>query len=136
MKLFDEGLELLGEEECLRLLESAQIGRVAICSGEVAAVFPVTFAMVGGEIVFFTGNGTKLEAAKEGRTVSFEVDEIDPVERGWSVLAVGQATLAGPALMARAVALGLYPWVAGERHNLVKIRPTFLSGRRILHGTE
>ena len=137
MRLADEGLELLDEEDCLRLLETAQVGRVAFCMGAAPVVFPVTFTMVGGEIMFFTGSGMKLDAAKEGRTVSFEVDEVDPLaERGWSVLAVGRAALASPLSKARAEALGLYPWAAGDRHHLVKIRPTFLSGRRILHGTE
>jgi nitroimidazol reductase NimA-like FMN-containing flavoprotein (pyridoxamine 5'-phosphate oxidase superfamily) len=135
MKLADEGLELLDEHECLRLVDTVRVGRVAIARGAVPAVFPVTFARVGGDIMFFTGPGTKLDAAQEGRLVSFEVDEIDPLaEQGWSVLIVGKAELASEASRTRAQALGLYSWAAGERRALVRIRPEFVSGRRILLG--
>jgi nitroimidazol reductase NimA-like FMN-containing flavoprotein (pyridoxamine 5'-phosphate oxidase superfamily) len=85
--------------------------------------------------MFFTGPGTKLDAAQEGRMVSFEVDEIDPLaEQGWSVLVVGRAELASDASRARAQAVGLYPWAAGDRRSLVRIRPEFVSGRRVLLG--
>ncbi len=128
-----DGVEILGEDECRRLIATAKVGRVAVCIDAVPVVVPVTFAVVGGDIMFFTGAGTKLDAAKERRTVSFEVDEIDAgAERGWSVLVVGPASLASLAAKARAEALGLYPWAAGDRQLLVQIRPISLSGRRIL----
>jgi nitroimidazol reductase NimA-like FMN-containing flavoprotein (pyridoxamine 5'-phosphate oxidase superfamily) len=126
-------VEILGTDECRRLLATARVGRVAFCQAGVAVVLPVTYAAVGGDIVYFTGAGQKLDAARQGRTVSFEVDEIDtPGERGWSVLAVGPCCLASPATKARAEALGLYPWAAGDRQQLVRIRPLSLTGRRIL----
>jgi nitroimidazol reductase NimA-like FMN-containing flavoprotein (pyridoxamine 5'-phosphate oxidase superfamily) len=135
MELADEGLEILDEPECFRLMETVRVGRIAIARGGIAAVFPVTFTKVTGDIMFFTGPGTKLDAAREGRMVSFEVDEFDPLaERGWSVLLVGRAQLASEAAKARARALGLYPWAAGDRRSLVQIRPEFVSGRRVLLG--
>jgi len=137
MELVDEGLEILSEVECRQLIETADIGRVAFCMGAVPVVFPVTFAVVGGDIMFFTGSGMKFDAASEGRAVSFEVDHIEPLpQRGWSVLVVGRASLAAPASRARAEALGLYPWAAGDRQHLVQIRPNFFSGRRICHGAD
>jgi uncharacterized protein len=136
MELVDEGLEILDEQECRRLMVTAKVGRVAFCTGAVPVVLPVTFTIVGGDVMFFTGNGMKLVAAQEGRAVSFEVDEIDvAAQRGWSVLVVGQASLASPTSNARAKAVGLYPWAAGDRQHLVQIRPSFLSGRRVLDGT-
>jgi nitroimidazol reductase NimA-like FMN-containing flavoprotein (pyridoxamine 5'-phosphate oxidase superfamily) len=135
MELADEGLEILDEPECFRLIETVRVGRVVITRGGIAAVFPVTFTTVSGDIMFFTGPGTKLDAAQEGRMVSFEVDEIDPLaEQGWSVLVVGRAELASDGSKARAEALGLYPWAAGDRRSLVRIRPEFVSGRRVLLG--
>jgi uncharacterized protein len=135
MELVDEGLEILDERQCRRLIESVRVGRVAFPEGAVAVVLPVTFAVVGGDILFHTGTGMKLNAAREGRTVSFEVDEIDPLaEQGWSVLAVGRASLASPKARSRAEAMGLYPWPAGDRRHVVQIRPTFFSGRRVLSG--
>jgi nitroimidazol reductase NimA-like FMN-containing flavoprotein (pyridoxamine 5'-phosphate oxidase superfamily) len=134
MGLSDEGLEILREEECRQLLATARVGRLAFCKGAVPVVLPVTFATVGGDIMFFTGTGMKLDAAQDTRAVSFEVDEIDAIaEQGWSVLVVGRARLASQASKARAIALGLYPWASGDRQQLVQIGPSFISGRRILH---
>jgi len=60
------------------LLGQARVGRVAVSRGEVPAIFPVNYALAGDEIVFFTGEGTKLRAATTNVTVAFEVDHIDP----------------------------------------------------------
>src|ERR1035441_3220228 len=134
MRASDEGLEILDDEECWRLIRTARVGRVAVSVGAVPAVFPVAFVVVGCDILFFTGSGIKFDAAREGRSVTFEVDEIDVVaETGWSVLALGPIVPASPVSKARAQALGLYPWAAGDRQQLLRIRPDFLSGRRILH---
>jgi nitroimidazol reductase NimA-like FMN-containing flavoprotein (pyridoxamine 5'-phosphate oxidase superfamily) len=131
--LASEGLELLDEAECRALLESQRIGRVVIVAGAVAAVFPVNYGVVGGDIVYFTGEGTKLAHAAEPTAVSFEVDAFDVVARtGWSVLVVGTARVADPDEAERARALGVYPWAAGARSHAVRIRPELVTGRRIL----
>jgi hypothetical protein len=133
MELIEDGLEILDDRECLRLLQTVPVGRVAVGHGDLPAVLPVTFLVAGGDIFFFTGPGLKLTAAEERRSVAFEADEIDAVAQlGWSVLAVGPASVVGPATRARVEALGLYPWAAGDRHRLVRIRPEFLSGRRLV----
>src|SRR5260370_41213971 len=120
---------MLCEPECRRLLEQSQIGRVATVRDGIATVLPVTYAVVGGDITFFTGDGMKLDAARGEEPVSFEVDHIDvPGQWGWSVLVVGRASLAGPLLRSRAEALGLYPWAAGDRPHRVRIRRTSISG--------
>jgi nitroimidazol reductase NimA-like FMN-containing flavoprotein (pyridoxamine 5'-phosphate oxidase superfamily) len=128
----EDGLELLDERECRQLLEEQTIGRVVIVTGGVAAVFPVSYKVVGGDIVYFTGEGTKLRHAVEPTTVSFEVDDFDAVARsGWSVLVVGEATEASGTLARRAESLGVVPWAAGPRHHAVRIRPEMITGRRI-----
>jgi uncharacterized protein len=58
-----DGLDLLSEQECRWLLGQAHVGRVAVGAGALPAVFPVNYALVGDEILFFTGEGTKLRAA-------------------------------------------------------------------------
>jgi nitroimidazol reductase NimA-like FMN-containing flavoprotein (pyridoxamine 5'-phosphate oxidase superfamily) len=131
----DEGLEILSDRQCLELLRTARVGRLAVCMGAIPAVLPVTFGLVGGDVMFFTGTGLKLNAALRKQSVAFEVDEIDLTsESGWSVLVVGRAVAAEAAARARAEALGLYPWAPGERHHLVRIRPELMTGRRILTG--
>jgi nitroimidazol reductase NimA-like FMN-containing flavoprotein (pyridoxamine 5'-phosphate oxidase superfamily) len=132
-EVVDGGLEILDESECLRLLQTTPIGRVAVDVGGAVAVLPVNYVMIGSEIMFFTGQGVKLNAALAAKTMTFEADEIDAAARtGWSVIAVGVAERLDSWYRARVEALGLYPWAAGERHELVRIRPSFLSGRRIL----
>lgn len=135
MVLRDDGIELLTEAECRRLLARERVGRVVVVTGGLGVVFPVNYGMIGGDIAFFTGEGTKLTAAGQGAMVTFEVDAIDlDDESGWSVLAVGTATLADAGLRARAEAIGVYPWAGGDRHRLVRIRPDVITGRRIATG--
>jgi nitroimidazol reductase NimA-like FMN-containing flavoprotein (pyridoxamine 5'-phosphate oxidase superfamily) len=133
MPLIDNGLELLSEDECLALLACSSLGRVAVTLGALPAVLPVNYGILDGDIVFFTGPGTKLSAAVRNAVVAFEVDEIDSARHtGWSVLAVGMASeVTDDDEIARVRALGIRPWAGGQRPHLVRLRPEFLSGRRI-----
>jgi nitroimidazol reductase NimA-like FMN-containing flavoprotein (pyridoxamine 5'-phosphate oxidase superfamily) len=133
--LEDHGLEILSDEECVELLKIARIGRVGISVGAVPAIFPVNFALLDGDIVFRSGEGTKLDAALRGATVAFQVDRIDAVyEEGWSVFVVGTAAVVRELdELEKARQLGLRSWADGQRHRFVRIRPEFISGRRILH---
>ena len=73
----DEGLDILDEDECLRLLATVPIGRVGICSGALPAILPVNFELYGRSIVFRTGRGTKLDAAVRSAVVAFQADQYD-----------------------------------------------------------
>jgi nitroimidazol reductase NimA-like FMN-containing flavoprotein (pyridoxamine 5'-phosphate oxidase superfamily) len=131
--LWDEGLELLEEEECLALLASSQVGRVGVSIGSLPAIFPVNFALVDGAVVFRTSDGTKLAAATEHAVVAFEVDHVEPESRGgWSVLALGVASVvADPAQEAALREVTLDPWAGGGRDHYVRIPIEMVSGRRI-----
>lgn len=138
MAIIDHGLEILPEEECRALLGQAALGRVAITLGALPAVLPVNFAVQDGDILFLTGEGTKLRAALHRAVVAFEVDDFDPARRsGWSVLAVGVAEeVTDEEELARAGQLRLAPWAGGDRTRWIRIRPEFLSGRRIVASSE
>ena len=133
--LVDEGLEILDDGECWKLLGQVPIGRVAVSVGALPAVFPVNFALDGDSIVFRTGEGTKLAAATERAVVAFEVDRFDPLEHtGWSVLAVGMAQAVTDAEeRARLARLPVAPWAGGRREDFVRMGVELLSGRRITH---
>jgi hypothetical protein len=133
-----EGMDLLSEQDCRWLLGQARVGRVAVSVGEVPAVFPVNYVVAGEDILFFTGEGTKLRAALVNAMVTFEVDHVDPfAETGWSVMVVGQAhERTEPAVIDGARRAGLRPWAPGDRFHLVGIAMEFLSGRRIGEGTD
>lgn len=134
--IVDEGLELLSEEECLRLLGTQTVGRVGVSMGALPAIFPVNFRLLDGAIVFRTGEGSKLSAAARGSVVAFEVDEHDPELRsGWSVLVVGEAeVLDDPDVALRVLDGGPEPYAPGRRVAIVRITPGFVSGRRIVPG--
>ena len=134
MPLIDNGLEILSEDQCRDLLRRSAVGRVAVTVAALPAIFPVNYAVLDDNVVFLTGEGTKLRAALVGAVVAFEVDHIDPAHTGgWSVLAVGVAEkITDPDERRCAEGLGLRPFAAGDRSHFVKIRPEFVSGRRIV----
>ena len=133
--LVDHGLQLLEEEEARALLAQSDVGRVGVTIGAIPAIFPVNYAVIGDSIVFRTAPGSKLSAAAAGAVVAFEVDDYGLFDRsGWSVLAVGHAQVVeDDALRERVTAAGLESFVDGARTAIVRIEPTFVSGRRIIH---
>ena len=133
--LADNGLDFLAESECVQLLSRAWIGRVGIALAGVALILPVRYAMVGDDVVFFTGEGVKLDAANAGGTVTFEVDFYDPRRNsGWSVLVVGTAEeITRPDLYGRR-AETLHPAAPGVRNHIVRIRTDVMTGRRFRPG--
>lgn len=127
------GLAVLGRDECLALLRHSDLGRVAVSVGALPAVFPVNYRMLGDDVVFRTGTGSKLHAAVTNAIVAFEVDAVDREHRaGWSVLVTGTASeLLDPREIANADGLGLEPWLQGPLSRWVRVRTQMLSGRRL-----
>ena len=136
--IIDQGLELLSEDEAVRLLAGGVVGRIGITIGALPAIFPVNYRLIDGVIVFRTAPGSKMSAAAGGSVVAFEVDDWQLDDRsGWSVLAVGRATVVDDGALAdQALAAHLEPFVDGAWNVLVRIEPTFVSGRRLVHGLE
>ena len=133
MTLIDHSLQILREEECLGLLGTGTLGRIGVTMGALPAIFPVNYGLVDGAIFFYTGDGVKLRAALEGAVVAFEVDHIDGAGRtGWSVMVIGLAEEVHDAWELAAVGrLDLRPLAGGDRNHVVRIRPQFVSGRRV-----
>jgi uncharacterized protein len=123
-------MEEVATDECLELLRSHCVGRIALVADDEEAphVVPVNYVMDGQAIVFRTGPGTKARRL-HSRPVSFEVDVIDLVHRaGWSVLVHGMAHEATTWEIAH---LDIEPWGPGPKHRWVRIEPTAITGRRI-----
>jgi hypothetical protein len=133
VQLDSAGFEVLNEAECLSLLSKATLGRVAVTIGALPAIFPVNFCMVAGQVVFCSGEGTKLTAALSGTIVAFEADwACVPQGEMWSVQLVGASRVVEPAtdrLAAQLAALG--SWAPVPRRYLVKITPERITGRRL-----
>lgn len=130
----DGHLEELGEEECLRLLESGTYGRVAVVHDGRPDIFPVNYVLEGTTVAFRTGPGTKLAAASMG-PVAFEVEQVDPATRtGWVVVVHGvgrEITSAIDPGSARVRAHPLQPWPEGPHDHWVAISSPRFSGRRL-----
>lgn len=136
--IIDRGLEVLSDAECRSLLAAGSVGRIGISLDALPAIFPVNYRLVDGGIVFRTAPGSKLSCAAVGAVVAFEVDDYGISDfSGWSVLAVGRAEIVtGDAAIARIEASGLETFTDGDRDAFVRIEPTLLSGRRIVHPYE
>ena len=79
----------MSRDECIRLLATQEIGRLAVVDGDRPLIFPVNFVSDGDRVVIRTGEGTKLDASRL-RRVAFEVDHIDTELRiGSSVVVQG-----------------------------------------------
>jgi nitroimidazol reductase NimA-like FMN-containing flavoprotein (pyridoxamine 5'-phosphate oxidase superfamily) len=132
-------VEELSEAESLRLIEQAEIGRIGYTGRFGPVVLPVNFKVLDGSLVFRTEEGSPLgEDLRTGIAhaeykVAFEIDEIDKAERtGWSVLIQGAVHyVEDEEERAAVLKTGVEPWAGGERDLYVRIRPTFISGRRV-----
>jgi nitroimidazol reductase NimA-like FMN-containing flavoprotein (pyridoxamine 5'-phosphate oxidase superfamily) len=127
-------LETLERAECLRLLETAPVGRIAVSIAALPVILPVNFAIVGDRIVVRTVPGTKLDAATSHAVVAFEVDDYAPDGSwGWSVMVQGVCTeVVAPAERAALAASKLRAWAFGDAAatRFVRIDLSFVTGRR------
>ena len=140
MRLLDprSGIDVLEREECLELLESDLVGRLAVVSAGAPSVFPINYVMDDETVVFRTAPGTKLDAGPRA-PACFEIDDFDRTNRtGWSVVVSGrleEITAADAALLARVRALPVDPWAVGERDHWMRLVPRMITGRRVGRAT-
>src|SRR5262245_742748 len=80
----------LSERACWRLVDAAQVGRVAFTTGRLPKIFPVNHWVDQHTVVFRTAWASSLQL-KAGAPVAFEADDSDDMRKiGWSVLIEGQ----------------------------------------------
>jgi hypothetical protein len=122
----DERLQPLTREECLELLATVSVGRVAVALPDSPPlVLPVNYAVDGDVIVFRSAPGSKLDALRDN-PASFQVDWIDPLHRtGWSVLVQGFAYETSPS------GVEIEPWDPGPKEHWVRIFAGTITGRRL-----
>ena len=127
------GLEVLSEDECKRLLQAANLGRVAFVFDGRPQIFPVNYAFEDGVVVFRTSPGLKLERGPY-TYAAFEVDQID---RGtgvaWSVVVQGTAHDISETIDSRSERLRklvVKPVAPGDRSDWMGIYANQITGRR------
>ncbi|HKS49137.1 MAG TPA: pyridoxamine 5'-phosphate oxidase family protein [Amycolatopsis sp.] len=125
-------LRPLTPQDCLALLGSMSVGRVAFTQDALPAIRPVNFFLHGEDIIVRTSPAGTLSELR-GQVVAFEVDEIAPDTRtGWSVVAVGKAERVTDVDTLVAVSdPGHRPWAPGDRSCYLRIPIEILTGREI-----
>lgn len=120
----------LPEEECWARLEEQELGRLAYhLAGEVH-VSPVNYAVHAGRILLRTAEGSKLLGVVMNPDVALEIDEVDDEDdTAWSVVARGTARILAGREAREADQLRLRPWVGPDKHEVVAIEVTELTGR-------
>ena len=122
----------MSRTECLELLGSHQVGRVAYCDDLGPVVLPVNYAMDEETVLIQVSPHSTLARNLRSGRASFELDDFDDFHQsGWSVLVRGVALHADvadlPDTDSRPVA-----WAEGQRTFHVRITPHDITGRRLL----
>jgi nitroimidazol reductase NimA-like FMN-containing flavoprotein (pyridoxamine 5'-phosphate oxidase superfamily) len=131
-------LERLDESECLKLISTRQLGRLAYTSEFGPTVLPVLYKLYERSIVFhtlqdtFTEEDLRTGIAGAEYQVAFEVDQFDPETlEGWVVLVVGSAHhVDTEAERASIIDAGADPWPEAGSEHLIRVQPIRIAGRR------
>ena len=109
------GIEVLGFEECKKLLAQDVIGRLAVVIGATPMIFPVNYTLDNNSILVRTMAGSRLDVGVG--VAAFEVDSFDRSKQsGWSVLATGHLEELPPAEVEEMERLQpVTSWAPGDR---------------------
>lgn len=128
------GFEVLSYAQCLSLIRSSPLGRLAYVDAGAPMVVPVNHLVDGASIVLRTVAGGKLDAAILGHPVAFQVDDHDASRgTGWSVVVRGTANLLEDEERIARYAEALDSWAIAEGSEAawIRILADEVSGRRL-----
>lgn len=127
---------ILTDDECWERLGTQALGRLVTQVGDVLDIFPISYVVDDGTIVFRTAEGSKLVELTVNDRVLFEADEYGDTD-AWSVIVRGRARrLETSAEIEAADALPLRPAVPTLKRNYVRITPESVTGRAFTLGDE
>ena len=130
--------DVIGREQCLDLLATNHLGRVAWQAADLPQILPVTYAMHQGSVYFRTLPDGILAELAQPTSVALEVDELDQQTRsGWSIVLHGRTSaVREPDELADLWASdSLVPWASGNRTLFISIRPERVAGRVVRRST-
>lgn len=120
-------------EECRAHLEESTLGRVALSTPVGPQIIPVNYTVAESSIIFRTTPYSLLGTYARNTNLAFEVDQFDADHTGWSVVAVGRATMVEDVDELRLIRArnDPTPWPAGHRRLYIQMPWRELSGRAL-----
>jgi nitroimidazol reductase NimA-like FMN-containing flavoprotein (pyridoxamine 5'-phosphate oxidase superfamily) len=124
-------LRSLTRQECLELLSSVSLGRVAVSIGALPAIRTVRFALTADHVVFKTAGESRLRRAANNAVVAFHADHCEEeLRRGWCVLVQGLGEeVTAPAGVEALRSLPLERW-SPDDEVFVRISLSHVTGER------
>jgi nitroimidazol reductase NimA-like FMN-containing flavoprotein (pyridoxamine 5'-phosphate oxidase superfamily) len=130
--------DAMGRQQCLDLIESHHLGRIAWQAADVPQILPISYAMHQGSLYFRTLPDGLLAELAQPTSVALEVDDLDQQTRtGWSIVLHGHSSaVREPDELADMWASdSLVPWAAGNRTLFIRIRPDRIERRVVRRPT-
>ena len=126
-------VEELAEGECMELLGTKEVGRVAYNDPDGPVVMPVNYVLQDGMVLFRVAPYSRLaDRLRDGGAASFQVDQVDEEgHTGWSVLVRGHAARANRWDLPEADSRPT-PWAEGGRNLHVRLSPHQVTGVRLI----
>lgn len=130
---FPSHLREISKTECLELLASHKVGRVAYCDDLGPVVLPINYALDQDTILVQISPHSTLSRHLRSAPASFQIDDFDDFNQtGWSVLVRGDAAHVDSADLPADDEDRPHAWAEGQRTFHVRITPHDISGRRLL----
>ena len=136
---YERRMEELTRPQCLELMGSVQVGRLAFVHNALPAIRPVNHLVDGDLIVIRATIGAaitrEVSIGRHGMTVAYEADAIDTARQvGWSVIVVGPARLLTDQSAIDRYRARIEPWVQGPADEVISISADMVHGYRMVPG--
>jgi nitroimidazol reductase NimA-like FMN-containing flavoprotein (pyridoxamine 5'-phosphate oxidase superfamily) len=122
-------------DECRAHLEGGTLGRVAMSTPMGPRIIPVNYTVADSSIIFRTTPYSLLGTYARNTNLAFQVDQFDAEQAGWSVVAVGRASMVEDfeELSRIKAQWDPQPWAAGHRRMYLRMPWQELTGRVLSH---
>lgn len=137
----DAAITELTVEETLLFLADMSFGRLAISLNDKPDIFPINFtvhARSADDVVAYvrTSPGNKLFATAVGAPLALETDSVEESTATSAIIYGVGRTVQHPDELKLVDSLGVEPWIAVRKPEVVAIDVEHISGRRFLLGSE
>ena len=124
----------LTRDDCLDLLASTTIGRVAVSTPDGPHIVPVNYGLFEDTVVVRTSSYSLLGTYARDAVVALEIDGFEPDARsGWSVVVRSRCSVESDPRTIRAIreAAPEAPWAGGTRNLYLRLRTEQVTGRSV-----